>query len=569
MNIQQILNSISIRSKIYAMTGILIAALLISIFFSLTSIRGIGAQLTAVAEEDIPLTRIATKITVKQLEQLLNFERALRYGQEMKTTPPAEVNFKEAVKHFEAASASIDAEFKKGEAIARAGSTAPDNQKHSKIYKYAAQNLNLIEKEHSAFANSVSAALTLVATGKMHAALRNAEKIEQSRQAMDRALEKLLLKIEASTETASATAEQHEQSANSTLIMIASLTGIATIIIFIVVITGVSRLTRGLTLSLDIAQRIADGDLTEAVDSDGNDEIGKLLAALGVMHEKLHNMITKMNQASTELSTASEELASVSEESNQGIHKQQSEIQQAATAMNEMTAAVQEVASNAQLSSQSANDANTEAQKGQGVVGTTVESIQSLAGVVENANSVIQQVGKDSDNIGGVLDVIKGIAAQTNLLALNAAIEAARAGVHGRGFAVVADEVRTLAQRTQESTSEIQAMITRLQESSRNAVGTMESGREQATSSVEQAVNAGTSLEAITTVASQISDMNTQIASAAEEQTTVSEDINRNITVISQVAGQNAAAVNQISVSSVELSRMATSLQEMISQFNV
>ena len=184
-------------------------------------------------------------------------------------------------------------------------------------------------------------------------------------------------------------------------------------------------------------------------------------------------------------------------------------------------------------------------------------------------NSLQQGLAQAATKIGEVVNLISDIAEQTNLLALNAAIEAARAGEQGRGFAVVADEVRTLAQRTQDSTSEIDEMITRLQESSKNAITVMESGRSQVASSVDQATKAGESIESITNAVGHISDMNAVIANAVEQQSFVAEEVNQNITVINEVAEQNAAAVNQITASSEELSRMAVSLHDMISKFRV
>jgi len=569
MNILNKFNDISIRSKIFTLAGVLITALVVSIYFSLSSMQSIDDELKSIASKDIPLTKVTSQVAIHQLEQAINLERALRYGAYISTSETAKKHFDETLKSYEKINVAIYDEFKQIKQLVDKGLATANSEKITKRYIDIEEKFRQIETIHSEFVNTVVFIIKAILAGDITKALEQTDKIEKLEEDIDHALINLLYQVESFTEESIQDAEHHERAAINMLITISIVTAISTLIILLVVTAGVSRLTGGLTRSLDIAQKIADGDLTEAVESDGNDEIGKLLSALGVMRDKLHNMITQMNQASTELSTSSEELASVSEDSNKGIHQQQSEIQQAATAMNEMTAAVQEVASNAQLTSESANEANKETQKGKNVVDATVVSIQSLAGVVDNAAGVIQQVGNDSDNIGTVLDVIKGIAEQTNLLALNAAIEAARAGEQGRGFAVVADEVRTLAKRTQESTSEIEDMISRLQDSSKNAINAMDAGREQANTSVSQATEAGSALAAINEVVARISDMNTQIASAAEEQTTVAEEVNHNITVISQVAEQNAAAVNQITASSEELSRMAVSLQEMISQFQI
>ncbi len=217
------------------------------------------------------------------------------------------------------------------------------------------------------------------------------------------------------------------------------------------------------------------------------------------------------------------------------VLEQKDEVDKVATAMTEMSATVHEVARNATEAAEAAQRADEETSKGKSVVSQAIEAIDLLANEVNDAAQVIHRLEQDSDEIGAVLDVIRGIAEQTNLLALNAAIEAARAGEQGRGFAVVADEVRTLAQRTQQSTQEIQNMIERLQSGAQDAVKAMEQGRSRAQVGVEQAAEAGTSLETIAQAVGTISDMNTQIATAAEEQSVVAEEINLNIVAISDM----------------------------------
>jgi methyl-accepting chemotaxis protein len=237
--------------------------------------------------------------------------------------------------------------------------------------------------------------------------------------------------------------------------------------------------------------------------------------------------------------------------------------------MNEMAATVQEVSRNAQYAADGALKADEEARNGAAVVTETIAAINSLSGNVENASEVIQRLEAESENIGSVLDVIRGIAEQTNLLALNAAIEAARAGEQGRGFAVVADEVRTLASRTQQSTSEIQEMIERLQQGSKNAVAVMEEGRRQTQAGVEQAARAGQTLQDITAAITSIRDLNTQIASAAEQQASVAEEINRSIVSINEVADETSLGMREAAMSSNQLTQYASQLQSLVERFEV
>ncbi len=312
-----------------------------------------------------------------------------------------------------------------------------------------------------------------------------------------------------------------------------------------------------------------EGDLTRRLESKGSDEIGQLVTQFNNFVEKLQGIIGHIMGSTAQLAAAAEEMSEVSQSSNQSINQQQDEVNQVATAMNEMSATVLEVASNASHAAQAAQDASSQAGEGLGVVDHTISSINNLAGAVEEASGVINQLESDTDNIGVVLEVIRGISEQTNLLALNAAIEAARAGEQGRGFAVVADEVRTLASRTQQSTLEIQAMIESLQTGSTRAVAVMDKGREQAEVSVGHAQKAGESLNGITLAVSSISDMNTQIATAAEEQTAVAEEINQNIVNISQLGENTVSGAQQIHTASEELARLSNDLQVMLGQFKV
>lgn len=312
-----------------------------------------------------------------------------------------------------------------------------------------------------------------------------------------------------------------------------------------------------------------DADLSRRIDIDSKDELGDMARSFNKMLEKLHHSMREVSSSTSQLAAAAEELSAITIESNQAIETQRTETEQVATAMNEMTATVQEVANSASQAANAAQGADGAAKKGRDVVQQTVDSIDQLATDVRDTAGVIRKLEKEADSIGSVLDVIEGIAEQTNLLALNAAIEAARAGEQGRGFAVVADEVRSLASRTQDSTTEIQEMIEKLQNEARAAVSAMRQGEERAESGVEKAAMAGEALAEITRAVASINDMNTHIASAAEEQSAVSDEINRNISTISSVAEQNTESAEQTSRASEELAHLATELQTLVSQFKI
>lgn len=316
-----------------------------------------------------------------------------------------------------------------------------------------------------------------------------------------------------------------------------------------------------------ISQIENESDLRLRTEIKSKDEIGDMSRALDTMLDKFQASLEQVGSGTAQLTTASDVLKMVTDETTAGIASQSDEIHQVTSAINEMTATVQEVARNAAQAAASAHDADQLSEQGKITVQKSIDAVHAMAEAIEHANDVITTLHNDSDSIGKVMGVIKDIAEQTNLLALNAAIEAARAGEQGRGFAVVADEVRTLANRTQQSTTEIEAMIIRLQNGAQGAVEAINYGREQTKSNVEHATSVGEALTAISNSINTINEMNTMIASAAEEQSATTELIDKNIVGINQSSTEIAERAVQTSTRSDELSLLASTLQHMVSQF--
>ncbi|NMZ23412.1 methyl-accepting chemotaxis protein [Pseudomonas proteolytica] len=332
-------------------------------------------------------------------------------------------------------------------------------------------------------------------------------------------------------------------------------------------------LTRSITLpiaqALDAAEHIAEGNLTQSIKVDGDDEAGRLLRAMNKMQEKLRDTLQRISGSATQLASAAEELNAVTDESARGLTQQNNEIEQAATAVNEMTSAVEEVARNAVSTSEASKNATASAGDGRDLVQETVSAIERMSGDVQGTATLIGALAEESRDIGKVLDVIRGLADQTNLLALNAAIEAARAGEAGRGFAVVADEVRALAHRTQQSTSEIERMIGSIQAGTEQAVDSMRNSTERAESTLNIAKGAGMSLDTINSAIIEINERNLVIASAAEEQAQVAREVDRNLVNIRDLSVQSATGASQTSAASSELSRLAVDLNGMVGRFRL
>ncbi|WP_299022405.1 methyl-accepting chemotaxis protein [uncultured Photobacterium sp.] len=317
----------------------------------------------------------------------------------------------------------------------------------------------------------------------------------------------------------------------------------------------------------DIAN--GEGDLTQRLEPGSDDEVGQLAHNFNRFVGNMHSMVSRLQQVSTAMNQQSELTAAQAEERRNRIQHQQDEINMVASAINQMACATQEIADNADNTAKTAEQSVTVSEHGSTQVSQSQHSISKLAGEVETATGVIGELDIHAHNINTILSTIQGIAEQTNLLALNAAIEAARAGVQGRGFAVVADEVRILSQRTHSSTQEIQQMIENLQRTTNRAVGIMNDSRRLSDTSVDDANSAAASLAQINSAVTNISDMATQIASAAEEQSSVTTEITRNTEGIRDVSNELAVEADEAAKQASELSSLSHKLQQEINRFKL
>lgn len=314
---------------------------------------------------------------------------------------------------------------------------------------------------------------------------------------------------------------------------------------------------------------VASGDMTKKLDDSGEDEFADLARNCNQLIDSLRSLIQGIVSRSTQLAAASEETSAITKETTQAVNNQRAQVEQAATATTEMSSTSQAVLHSSQEALDAIQASDEEAERVKRISEANKHTITGLAKEVDGAAAVINKLHQDSASIGGILDVIRGIADQTNLLALNAAIEAARAGEQGRGFAVVADEVRSLASKTQDSTREIQSMIEVLQHGAEEAVAVMDRGKSQAESCVEQSENAAQALQSITDAVHKASNVSEEIAQAAKEQNQVTNEISERLESVVAIAEQTATGAEQTADSSHEVARLAEELRLSVEEFKL
>ncbi|ACA85027.1 methyl-accepting chemotaxis protein [Shewanella woodyi] len=553
------MNKFSLKAKLIGSAGFLLFLLIFSSGFAIYSMNKIGIELEAIAEQDIPLTEKLAAITTHQLEQAIQFERAMHYGSILQLEESAAAKLQKAIKQFDHGNEEIESEISLAKSMSK---NAMINATGASLAEFESLNLGLkkIDVEHKSFVKHAHEVFDLLNQGQRHAAEVLAEQVALEEEKLDNELKILLSEISQFTETSAKHAENYEHNA------IFMLTIIAAVSVLFGIITSWFTTTTIIN-GLRAAITTASGDLSQKIEVTSKDEIGELLTAMNDMRQKLLTLFSDIAEMTVQLSTAAEEVSVVTAQTSSTIEAQRDETAQVATAMNELTTTSRDVANNIAQTADSATQVSEQTVKGTKVVEQVIEQINELAEQLEGSAHAIGEVESQSSAITSMLEVIRGIAEQTNLLALNAAIEAARAGEQGRGFAVVADEVRTLATRTQQSTEEINEIIGKLQSGTSKAVSVMDQSQAQSKVAVDLASHSGDSLSLIAQAMDNINQMSAQIASASEEQCAVSEEVNRNIDKIHNMSIELSTGATQTAQAGQELAEISVRLQSQVAQF--
>lgn len=563
------LKNITIKYKIYLLGFVQLALMVLIGSIAIIQMAKIGAELVDIAEEDIPLANKVTKITELQLDQSILFERALfNAALDNQNVLGSLKHLNELKNEISESTNAIKQLIKDTEEFVTHAITVIHTEKGKEEFRHVLTVLTDAENRYDEVTLNSERVMSITGTASMAELASEATKVEDLQDALNYELINLLDEIQKFTLDASLQAEHDEQSAIRWIILaLLVAVGIGLILPIIIsrsIVKPISNLSSRLT-----EMSSGDGDLTVRLSDDSADETGDVARSFNIFMDVLRKLIISTNNQAEDLGEASESALKVMRETVTNIDKQHAETEMVATAVNEMSSSTQEVTRSAIHAAEVTQKVKERVTEGRQEALETQRIIKKLSEEVTEASEVIKSLVDETNNIGHVLESIQGIAAQTNLLALNAAIEAARAGETGRGFAVVADEVRTLAQRTQTSTVDIQDLLSRLKTEANNAVTSMNKGTVSATICLDKSTKTSQAFEDASSSVSQISDLNVQIATAAQEQSSVAEEINKNLVKISELAKVTAEGAHSTSKANSTIAKRVIDLHTNLNVFLV
>lgn len=557
------LNKLSITSKIYLLGVSQILLMFVIGVISLIQMNKIGIELVDIAERDIPLSNMLSKMSEHKLEQTILFQRAL-----LQVSSNPEGDNAEIEQKLTSLTQKIKSEFDKSEKFVTDSIDKLHSEKAKLSFKSLASDLKLLNKEYQSIAVSISDVIEMTKTQTVSSVSNKVKSIEVAEDKFDKKLIALLSQIQQFTLNSALQAENDEKQGIHFILYIfifSVIVGVAlSYLISRAIALPVNKLKNRL---IEIAD--GDGDLTLKLDESAGDETGDTARAFNKFLLMLRETINEANIHLSQLDESSKFAVTVMQETVVNVEMQRAETEMVSTAVEEMNCTTQEVASNTQNASDVTEAVKERVSKGKLEASQAKVVIQRLAQEIDEASTVIECLVTETNSIGSVLDTIQSIAEQTNLLALNAAIEAARAGDTGRGFAVVADEVRALAQRTQVSTIDIQGLVTRLQSEAKNAVISMNKGINSADECLQKSTQTSEIFANSAIAVNEITDLNLQIATAAEEQSAVVSEINQNLINITNIAIETSTGAKNTSEANESIARYIANLRVNLNKFKV
>ncbi len=559
------LGNLTITKKLIGLIVTLLALTLVVSSYAVIKMERVAKEIEGIAHENLPLVKLASNITIKQLEGAVLLEKAFRLAE----IPSGENQQAMAkfVSQVRQSSTYFDEEIVNAKSLLIEAKKQAVTSKQVNHLTQLTSNLAQLEEHHKGYEKTLFSILDALEEKQNSEAMASVvHQFEQSQQLLNKELANFLVGLENATENAVLVTEEEEHEA---LIGMATLS-IASIIFGLTVgILFSRRIVSSMSRARNVAASMAQGNFDQMIEVKSNDEIGQLMSSMNVMASSLSKMIGEVMSRTDAIAATVTQLSAVAESNRQAMQVQQENTEQVASAMTEMAATITEVASNADSAAFATSRAETNVKEGCSTIDMTQELSAMLVEQASQSQNMILDLKNSTQKIQDFVKVVDGISEQTNLLALNAAIESARAGEQGRGFAVVADEVRALASRSQQATNEIGNLIEMLVKSSDHAHNAMNQSNEKVHQTSECIQQARNQLNHIATALAELSESNTQVAAASEEQAVTADQISQNLIGIKDSGDRVLQSTEETAMASEGLAVQANALRTLMSAFQV